>query len=57
MSKTNDTPKLRTLDLGGDATFTVRELHDDELENVHGGSASSSNGAGKACFHDFAITH
>ena len=38
MSKSNDTSKLRTLDLGGDATFTVRELRDGELENVSGGN-------------------
>jgi hypothetical protein len=37
MSKTNETSKLRTPDLGGDATSTVRELRDDELENVTGG--------------------
>jgi hypothetical protein len=44
MSKTNDTSKLRiedveafTLDLGGDATCTVRELRDDELQRVSGG--------------------
>ena len=41
MSKANDTSKLRiedveALDLGG-ATFTARELRDDELENVSGG--------------------
>ena len=40
MSKSNDTSKLRTHDLGGDATFTVRELRDDELENVSGGKVS-----------------
>ena len=44
MSKTNDTSKLRiedvaafTLDLGGANTFTVRELRDDELQQVSGG--------------------
>jgi len=44
MSKANDTSKLRiedveafTLDLGGDATFTVREVRDDELRKVSGG--------------------
>jgi hypothetical protein len=36
MSKAND---ISTLDLGGDATFTVRVLRDDELENVSGGAA------------------
>ena len=45
MSKTNDTTKLRiedgkafTLDLGDANTFTVRELRDDELRQVSGGS-------------------
>ena len=44
MSKPNDTSKLRiedveviTLDLGGAATCTVRELRDDELQNVSSG--------------------
>ena len=44
MSKTNNASKLRiedveafTLDLGGAATFTVRELRDDELQKVSGG--------------------
>jgi bacteriocin-like protein len=44
MSKTKDTSKLRiedveafTLDLGGDATCTGRELRDDELQKVSGG--------------------
>jgi bacteriocin-like protein len=37
MSKSNDTSKHRTLDLGGAATFTVRELRDDELQEVSGG--------------------
>ena len=40
MRKGNDTSKLRTLDPGGDATFTVRELRGDELENVSGGKVS-----------------
>jgi hypothetical protein len=44
MSKTHDTSKLRiedveALDLGG-ATFTARELRDDELENVSGGKVN-----------------
>jgi hypothetical protein len=37
MSKSNDSSF--TVDLGGDATSTVRELRDDELENVSGGSS------------------
>ena len=37
MSKSNDTSKHRTLDLGGAATFTARELRDDELQEVSGG--------------------
>jgi hypothetical protein len=42
MSKTNDTPKVRTedvetLDLGGAATVTGRQLRDDELQSVSGG--------------------
>jgi hypothetical protein len=41
MSKSNDSSKLGrttpTPDLGGANTFTVRELRDDELENVSGG--------------------
>jgi hypothetical protein len=48
MSKTNDTSKLRiedgeafTRDLGGAATFTVRELRDDELQRVSGGRSSN----------------
>jgi hypothetical protein len=40
MRKSNDTSKLRTLDLGGDATLTVRELRDGELENVSGGKVT-----------------
>jgi hypothetical protein len=41
MSKTQDTSRLRiedieALDLGG-ATFTARELRDDELQKVSGG--------------------
>ena len=47
MSKSNDTWKLRiedveasTLDLGGTATFTVRELRDDELQEVSGGAST-----------------
>ena len=51
MRKIDEIPKLGTLDLG-DTTFTVvRELRDDELENVHGG------GPGKASIGDFVITH
>jgi bacteriocin-like protein len=42
MSKSNDSPKLRTedvetLDLGVAATVTVCELRDDELQSVSGG--------------------
>jgi hypothetical protein len=42
MSKSNDSSKLGrttpTPDLGGAATFTVRELRDDELQEVSGGA-------------------
>ena len=44
MIKPNDASKLKiedvevfTLDLGGAATCTVRELRDDELQNASGG--------------------
>jgi hypothetical protein len=42
MSRSNDSSKLGrttpTSDLGGAATFTVRELRDDELREVSGGA-------------------
>jgi hypothetical protein len=42
MSERNDSSKLGrttpTADLGGGATFTVRELRDDELPEVSGGA-------------------
>jgi hypothetical protein len=42
VSKSNDSSKLGrttpTPDLGGAATFTVRELRDDELQEVSGGA-------------------
>jgi bacteriocin-like protein len=37
MSKSNATP---TPDLGSAATFTVRELRDDELQEVSGGAST-----------------
>jgi len=44
MSKSNDSSKLGrttpTPDLGGAATFTVRELRDDELQEVSGGAST-----------------
>ena len=49
MSKSNDTwiriedVEASTLDLGGAATFTVRELRDDELQKVTGGLKADSN--------------
>jgi bacteriocin-like protein len=53
--KTNDTSKLGiedveapTLDLGGASTFTVRELRDDELQKVSGGTIFK--------FHDLLIS-
>jgi hypothetical protein len=54
MSKTIDSSKLRiedgkafTLDLGDANTFTVRELWDDELGHVSGGSIRRLPGLNK----------
>ena len=48
MSKSNDSSKLGrttpTPDLGGAASFTVRELRDDELQEVSGGASDPYRG-------------